>query len=415
MAALLGRLQGNLELVFADEDVPIVKGCTAAWAGTRGYISIESPYCPKGSQWCNGATFTSQEFFPASNKLTASVIDDKSIVLQGFTSRRWASGDNYELVDRLTLDYDAQGLTGTGVAALRRQCVGQADLIYQLPVSLGPDRHRPVVKFVPVARFSPYAVSWGELRIDSSEQLFVGGQVASYDSLVGTVNDDNPAQVAATEPRPSMWPAIGFAHPADVAGTRQKLFLRTAAVDAFGNAAIADQTPFGVVDDSLLTDVFDFDVMQPKGLVGGARYVAPGSVDAPCESGGCVVLGPIAPCAVQRPRSFFSFRIATNDHVSIKIRSTIYSDAQSIGSAHAVVIDSLQYIWTMVDWGVQFSVNTRPEVPFGYTSGALDSTIVTQSNAAVGGALAFDCDGLSAETQLLWVVERLELAHDGAM
>jgi hypothetical protein len=335
---------------------------------------------------------------------------ESELVLVGSWSR--SSHRTQESVERLSLPLAGSGFAGGGTAQLRRTCPGLADQVYDVPVTVGPDETPPTIHHVPADEFfAPHAVSWGQFYVNATEPI------------IGFLNhsDDVPALIgleSATNPdeRPALAPTalIGWGFVIEdldlVSGTKQRLFLRKPLFDRAGNAAQSQAEPIQFATDTLVDGVFDFDDDVPAQSVGGGVYFPPGAANSPCESGGCLVLGPIQPCHQHGAPVFFSMRFATDRHVRVSVRAKVESSVDAPKGLLAYV-DEVQYTRSGVSTGV-FSAQPVSD-GLGFSTGFQDVSTITQSIGPRGGAIAFDCQEGQDHARMRAIIERIEVSPSG--
>jgi hypothetical protein len=91
------------------------------------------------------------------------------------------------------------------------------------------------------------------------------------------------------------------------------------------------------MDVAPLQSSIDFDDGAPAGTYGSAHYVAAGSDDSPCESGGCVVFEEDVPLCdawqADGPSSAFSFRLPLPESTAgFRVRSRLLSTQATTAS-----------------------------------------------------------------------------------
>jgi hypothetical protein len=207
-----------------------------------------------------------------------------------------------------------------------------------------------------------------------------------------------------------MWYAVQAVDPASVAGTSQRLLLKRPLTDTVGNAATASPLAVPFANDVVVDPLLDFDTAPAA--VTNAAYGHASIVDgAPCESGRCLVLGPIRPCHQHDGPTFLSMRFHATDHLSVKVRYSVLSTTAR-PAGYAVYVDDLDYINAYLprDW----PLTARP-VPYGalgYETAFRDISFPTQSATPRGGAFAFACDDGRDSESLALVIESVEVAPD---
>jgi hypothetical protein len=287
-----------------------------------------------------------------------------------------------------------------------------ADQSYDVSVTIGPDETAPTIHHVAGGEFfAPYAVSWGQFYINATEPL-IGflDQAGDVPALLGLEN------VAAPHERPALAPTalLGWGFLIDdvdlVSGTAQRFFVQQPLLDRAGNAAQGQAAPIAFATDTLVDGVFDFDDDMPEPSVGGGSYFAPGAANSPCESGGCLVLGPVEPCHQHGAPAFFSMRFATDRHVRVRVRAKVESTVEAPKGLLAY-IDEVQYTRSGVSSGV-FSPQAASE-GLGFSTGFRDASTITQSVGPRGGAIAFDCQDGQDHARMRAIIERIEVTPSG--
>jgi hypothetical protein len=340
---------------------------------------------------------------------TAVTQTESELVLVGSWSR--SSHQTEERIERLTLALAGTSFAGGGTARLRRTCPGSSDQSYDVAVTVGADETPPTIHHTPGGEFfAPYAVSWGQFYIDATEPI-IGFLDRSGDvpALLGLENVANPDDRPALTPTTLLGWGFVIADVDAVSGTAQRFFFREPLLDRAGNAAQGQPEPIQFAADTLVDGVFDFDEDVPAQSA-GVSYFAPGAANSPCESGGCLVLGPVEPCHQHNAPAFFSMRFATDRHVRVSVRAKVESSVEAPKGLLAY-IDEVQYTRSGVSSGV-FSAQPLSD-GFGFSTGFVDDSTITQSVGPRGGAIAFDCQDGHDHARMRAIIERIEVTPSG--
>jgi hypothetical protein len=406
-AGELGDLGPLHEIRFGASSVPSSPDCSAMWPNTVTQLRLAGS-CGAAAKPCAVLELPSIVDYRA--EATSVTRTESELVLFGSWPR--SSHRAQERVERLRLPLAGSSLAGGGTAQLRRTCPGLADQVYDVPVTVGPDETPPTIHHVPADEFfAPYAVSWGQFYIDATEPI-IGFLDHSGDvpAILGLENVTPPNE------RPALAPAtlLGWGFLIEdvdrVSGTKQRFFFQEPLFDRAGNTAESQSEPIQFATDTLVDGVFDFDDDVPEQSAGGGVYFAPGAANSPCESGGCLVLGPVEPCHQHGAPAFFSMRFATDRHVRVRVRAKVESSVEAPRGLLAY-IDEVQYTRSSVSTGA-FSAQPVSD-GLGFSTGFRDASTVTQSIGPRGGAIAFDCQDGEDHGRMRAIIERIEVTPSG--
>jgi hypothetical protein len=343
--------------------------------------------------------------------------DPSQVVLYDFDG-----DDGDDTVVRLVLPTDIDGFVGTGTATIRRHCADDTTAEFSVQVTLTRDQTPARLYADPPALFAPYAVSWGYFAIAGTEVLDFGKLWTSWDfaSLLGLRNAEHPRSLPRISSQAGAWIGFHIDDPEEVSGTEQLLYLKTPFYDTAGIPVETNLEPVSFAKDEVVTGTLDFDVAEPTPPIGVAHYYPPNTAGAPCESGGCLELGPVVPCAT-RSRTFYSLWFKVSQPMRAKVRLALQmSGPQSQG--YPVWVEPGMYaeysLAALARGG--FHPIANPVDDMTHTTGFFDLFLpfYFDSDRTHGGAFAFSCGeahDLALDTAVKIIIERIELVPEAAV
>jgi hypothetical protein len=317
-----------------------------------------------------------------------------------------------EMLSVVELALGPDGFTGKGDASVSRICADGNASSYSLAVTVAPRHTGPRFVFSPARVFAPFAVSWGAVQFwsDASIDTTVTPDNPDLDYLFGLQSLGEPVTNVPVTDANSMWPAVQLVDPDAFSGTRVRALLDSRVVDTFGNSATIDPSPIQFATNEVVSGVRDFDDgVTPKGLVGNAHYHPPDEPGSPCESGGCITIGPAPICPTHAQPTFFSMRLPFDYAIKLRLRMAIETSNPNPPS-WPVLVDSLQYI-RMALTG-QVNALADPHDGLTHTTGFIDVNAGSQSNDPRGMAIGFECFYGYDDTIARVIVERIEVERD---
>ncbi len=405
--------KGEYEVWFGDVPDYVLRACYLRHGSRRHHLKVDLLASCKDSAETGCRVQLAEEDLIASGQYasnSAMVKDERLIVLwQGWW---WRS----EEVLELSLELGPDGFVGTGTATLERHCGDDPMVTYEVPVTIAPRHTGPQFYFVPDPELAPYAVTWGPVK-------FWADEAVNYPPLYAMLSDPGIAPIFALQPVADLltrtavehcsteWPAIRVLSPGQVAGTQQVPLFVPVMTDMLGNTASMDPTPIVFAEDQVIVDSIDFDQIAPKGLIGAGGYYPAGTVHAPCESGGCAVIGPVRTCRHDGNPSFFSIRVNAAHPVLLKLRMAIQASSP-LTVAAATWVEGEYFIHASISNRPDFAALAEPDGAFAYSTGFFDTTLAPQSPHSTGGALTFDCFEGYQDATARMVVERITVIPD---
>lgn len=216
--------------------------------------------------------------------------------------------------------------TGVGEAWVRYEC-STGTTARRVAATVSPDVTPPRLRVTHdfPTEYTPggYSVPVGvHFRFAFSETVDLGsGELrqapATGEELEGliAVVDEETQQVVASRAASGTGGALAL-ELTDYDGARKRnvrFAYNYSARDRAGNPLAPPTQTFHLMDVGPLQSVIDFDDGPYAGTNGNARYVAAGTPDSPCESGGCVVIEEDVPLCddwlANGPTSTFNFRL----------------------------------------------------------------------------------------------------------
>jgi hypothetical protein len=397
---------GAYEIWF-DADAPVDDGCEPVLAGARLNMSIQTEGCERGADALCTAAFEV-------DGLWGSIVSADRVQVADGTFGIALNVSSYkfsceERVTRIELGLGPNGFTGTGSAVIERTCADQEPRGSGLALVVAPRHTGPRFRFVPLDAFAPYAVSWGPVRFwsDTAITYTPPQDEPDLDHLFTLQSTDEPPKSTPVRPAVSMWPAVLLSEPDAFDGSNQRPLLKSGVADALGNPATIDTTPIQFVKDEVVTDVLDLDNRTtPMGMVGETSYVPSG---APCEAGGCIVIGPGRVCPTHLQPTFFSWRMPLDYPVKLRIRLAIESSKPQLRT-WPVLIDSLAYI--LMQLAAPLMLLEEPHGGLTYSTGFFNLTAVSQSSDPRGMAIGFICSYGYDDAIARVILERIEVERD---
>ncbi len=399
------NLKGYYDIRFGASPPEQPVACASGWPSTSGRLLFGTA-SPCSVSNCTSNALELAKLWSPSLRARRVSYEPGRVVLSDFEYL-----DDSDRVSQLTLLTIGDEFAGTGTATIRKLCKDGSSLSFDVTVTLARDTTPARVFPKPLPVFAPYAVSWGELRLDGSESLVLdefpdGLDLASFVGLQGVTPESQRPSVSIMM---SAWDGLHIDHPEEVAGTTQRLYLKQPLYDTAGNPVEAGLESIQFAEDEVISSVLDYDTTAPRGVVGVSTYYPPGAQNSPCELGGCLVLGPVAPCTALSP-TFYSFRLLPNHASKLRIRMGLQSTAE-LYHYLARWVGPGMYIQHSLSWGTEGFLPVSPAVGnMSYATPFFDWELPI-IDAGRGGAIAFVCEELP-ETErgasIQVILERIE-------
>lgn len=420
---------GYYELAIEAWNSPIGYDCGPLFAGTklilfwqrRAECAIDGVDCYRAR--ISRGTLTAEHFEPS-----AIAFDRGTLVLTLDATEQ--TGSLSESLVRVTLGVDQGKFTSLGKATMERSCNARERIRYERKLFVTEDDRGPTLAIRERPYLQSNLVTWAPVTLQADEPL---SNDAAYDCASSNscirLFDLDWVDATSTTSRPTFatathYPSVLLRDPEQALGQSFKLVLDNSHShrDLAGNTVIDWPASFNFVDDQPLSGRLDFDQGSPGGLVGPNEWVASSTTERRCESGRCLMLGPVQPCLLPQVPLFQSVRFATTAAMALRVRLAIETDSPKPDVAPLLIVGqtarfpSLDATTTYPPVSVEehlqavtYQARAFPDGAFTHTSGFVTFDVPLTWPEPRGAALTIHCGTLFSPVSARVLIEWWEL------
>jgi hypothetical protein len=333
------------EIAIEPWNDPIGYDCGPLFAGTKLILDwTRAGDCITDDIECFEARVLRGTMFESSLPVTALVRNGVTLVLS-LGAEPQHRDVLTETIERMTFDLGPQGFIGKGRATFTRTCQNRESIRYDRSLAIERDHLGPTMQVRERPYLLAHPVTWAPVELDADEPIVdatgLSCQAEGVCTPVFGLAWSDPAMVGtiATIPTHTLYPSMLVRDPASVAGQAVDLVPAAgrALVDLAGNPVTSWRSNLRFVDDQALVDRIDFDTDAPRGIVGVFEWIS-SSADRPrCESGRCLMLGPVQPCLFPREATFHSVWFNSGIKRSLRVRMAVETDNPAAQVSPAVL------------------------------------------------------------------------------
>lgn len=321
----------SIEPLLGDYDVyvplpPVINGCSPTWLEPRMNLALFL---------ASSGEFYAQLF--ADFYWQATLAQEPRLGVHTIEVPALSDGAHTPLAPALTLDWDANGLRGTGFVAIPYTCQNGTSTTRRVPVTVKADHTPPKLRVDSVGftilGFTRFVATFSEpITLPSGDYNTVFSEPSDGEQALEFYDSDT----SATLPTAWKW-AIGgpvaqahFVDPGSVEGRIISARLIASLSDRAGNPMDTLGQGFYIQRSAILDTELDFDHPPATGMFDGASYHAAAEAGAECEQGGCLVLdGPVVACS-GAPQSMFAVRLSSAWNTDVQVRYRVWASTNSV-------------------------------------------------------------------------------------